>query len=114
MFKCYENPISTGDEKHYIEVELCQSADFVVAVGPKLAEAFRKYLGFCEKHEDVFDFTPGVFDDFFNACSTSSWQEKRVMSSTVITTFYGYFLASCNMSASNGYFTLNIFLTLHK
>ena len=64
MFKRYENPISRGEEKHHIEVELCQMADFVVGVGPKLAEAFRKYLGFCKKHEDVFEFTPGIFDDF--------------------------------------------------
>ena len=66
MFKCYENPISTGEEKHHIEVELCQSADFVVGVGPKLAEAFRKYLGFCKRHQDVFEFTPGIFDDFLS------------------------------------------------
>ena len=64
MFKCYENPISTGEEKHHIEVELCQMADFVVGVGPKLVEAFRKYLGFCKKNQDVFEFTPGVFDEF--------------------------------------------------
>ena len=64
MFKCYENPISTAEEKHHIEVELCQMADFVVGVGPKLAEAFRKYLGSCKKHQDVFEFTPGVFDEF--------------------------------------------------
>ena len=66
MFKCYENLISTGEEKHRVEVELCQMADFVVGVGPKLAEAFRKYLGFCKKHQDVFEFTPGIFDDFSN------------------------------------------------
>ena len=64
MFKCYENPISTGEEKHHIEAELCQMADFVVGVGPKLAEAFCRYLGFCKKHQDVFEFTPGIFDDF--------------------------------------------------
>ena len=64
MFKCYENPISTGEEKHHVEVELCCMADFVVGVGPKLAEAFRKYLGFCKKHQNVLEFTPGVFDDF--------------------------------------------------
>ncbi|XP_015759313.1 PREDICTED: uncharacterized protein LOC107338581 [Acropora digitifera] len=40
-------------------------ADFVVGVGPKLVEAFRKYLGFCKKNQDVFEFTPGVFDEFF-------------------------------------------------
>ena len=64
MFKCYENPISTGQEKHHVEKELCQMADFVVGVGPKLTEAFRKYLGSCKKHQDVFEFTPGVFDEF--------------------------------------------------
>ena len=64
MLKFYENPISAGEEKRHIEVVLCQLADFVVGVGPKLAEAFRKYLGFCKKHEDVFELTPGVFDDF--------------------------------------------------
>ena len=64
MFKCYENPISIGEEKHRIEVELCKMADFLVGVGPKLAEAFRKYLSFCKKHKDVFEFTPGIFEDF--------------------------------------------------
>ncbi|XP_015768821.1 PREDICTED: D-inositol 3-phosphate glycosyltransferase-like isoform X3 [Acropora digitifera] len=62
MYKCYEKPIETGEEKHRIEVELCQMADFVVAVGPKLTEAFRGYLSWCKK--DVFEFTPGVFTDF--------------------------------------------------
>ena len=52
------------EEKHDIEVELCQSADFVVGVGPKLAEAFRKYLCWCKKHQDVFEFTPGILNDF--------------------------------------------------
>ena len=66
MFKSYENPISAGEEKHDIEIELCQKADFVVGVGPKLAEAFRKYLGFCKKHQDVFEFTPGIFDEFLS------------------------------------------------
>ena len=64
MFKCYENPISTGEEKHHVEVELCFMADFVVGVGSKLAEAFRRYLGFCKQHQGVFEFTPGIFDDF--------------------------------------------------
>ena len=37
-------------------------ADFVVAVGPKLTEAFRRYLSWSRK--DVFEFTPGLFADF--------------------------------------------------
>ena len=64
MFKCYENPISTGEQKHHIEVELCKMADFVVGIGPKLSGAFRKYLGFCKRQQDVFEFIPGVFDYF--------------------------------------------------
>ncbi|XP_068699876.1 uncharacterized protein [Montipora foliosa] len=66
MFKSYENPISKGEEKHDVEVELCEIANFVVAIGPKLAEAFRKYLRCCQKHQDVFDLTPGIFDEFVN------------------------------------------------
>ncbi|XP_068699994.1 nucleotide-binding oligomerization domain-containing protein 2-like [Montipora foliosa] len=64
MFKCYENPISKGEEKHNVEVELCEMADFVVGVGPKLAEAFRNYLRSCQKDQEVIDFTPGIFDEF--------------------------------------------------
>ena len=64
LFKLYENPISKGEQKHQVEVELCQMADLVVGVGPKLTEAFRKYLSWCKKDQDVFEFTPGVFSDF--------------------------------------------------
>ena len=66
MFKSYENPISKGEEKHNLEVELCQLADFVVGVGPKLSEAFRSYLRWCKKDQTVLDFTPGVFDEFMS------------------------------------------------
>ena len=62
MFKCYKNLSSTGEKKHNDEVELCQIADFVVGIGPKLTEAYRGYLRWCK--EDVFPFTPGVFADF--------------------------------------------------
>ena len=64
MFKSYSNPISKGEGKHQIEVELCEMADFVVGVGPKLSEAFSSYLRGCEKDQTIFDLTPGVFDEF--------------------------------------------------
>ncbi|XP_067050400.1 NLR family CARD domain-containing protein 3-like isoform X2 [Acropora muricata] len=64
MFKCYENPISKGEQKHHVEVELCQMADLVVGVGPKLTEAFLTYLSWCKKGQDVVELTPGVFADF--------------------------------------------------
>ena len=64
MFKSYSKPISKGEKKHRIEVELCEMADLVVGIGPKLSEAFRSYLRSCHKDQNVVDFTPGVFDEF--------------------------------------------------
>ena len=64
MFKSYESPISKAEQKHRDEVELCEMADLVVGVGPKLTEAFSKYLCWCNKGQDVFELTPGVFADF--------------------------------------------------
>ena len=66
MYKSYQNPISTGEKKHKTEVELCENADFVVGVGPKLSEAFCSYLRWCQKDQNIFDFTPSVFDEFLN------------------------------------------------
>ena len=64
MFKSYSNPISKGVEKHKIEVELCELANCVVGVGPKLTEAFRSYICGCDKPPPILDFTPGVFHEF--------------------------------------------------
>ena len=64
MYKGYEERISKGEEKHQVEVELCKLADQVVAVGPKLADAFSGYLRSCEKHQDVLNLTPGIFSEF--------------------------------------------------
>ena len=64
MYKGYEERISKGEEKHQVEVELCKLADQVVAVGPKLADAFSGYLRPCGKDKDVLNFTPGIFSEF--------------------------------------------------
>ena len=64
MFKNYSDPISKGGEKHKTEVQLCEMADHVVGVGPKLSEAFRSYLRSCQKDDNVLDLTPGVFVEF--------------------------------------------------
>ena len=66
MYKSYQNPISTGEKKRKTEVELCENANFVVGVGPKLSEAFRSYLRWCKKDQTVLDLTPGVFKEFVN------------------------------------------------
>ena len=61
MFQDCSDAISEGAEKkHRDEVELCVSADFVVAVGSKVAEAYQSYL---KKDQNVFVLTPGIFSD---------------------------------------------------
>ena len=62
MYKNYANPIAKGEEKNRAEVDLCQIADLVVAVGPKLKEAFSSKL--CSSHRNVFQLIPGSFEEF--------------------------------------------------
>ena len=64
MYKAYEKRISKGHRKHKNEVELCKLADKVVAVGPKLAETFSRYLRPSGKDQDVINLTPGIFSEF--------------------------------------------------
>ena len=81
MFKTYPSLISKGEEKHKTEVELCEMADHVVGVGPKLSEAFRSYLCGCYNDRKVFDLTPGVFEEFetVKQVSPSDRQQRRVL-----------------------------------
>ena len=55
-----------GEDKHKSEVELCKLADQVVAVGPKLTEAFTCHLCSCGKDQGVINLTPGIFSEFAN------------------------------------------------
>jgi len=66
MFKDYDDSTVRGEKKHQVEVELCELADQVVAVGPKLNEAFACYLCSCGKDQDVINLTPGIFSEFAN------------------------------------------------
>ena len=77
MFKNYSDPISKGEEKHKTEVELCEMADHVVGVGPKLSEAFRSYLRSCQKDDNVVDLTPGVFVEFEAVKQALSERQQR-------------------------------------
>ena len=77
MFKKYSNPISKGEEKHKTEVELCEMADLVLGVGPKLSEAFRSYLRGSQKDKSVVDLTPGVFEEFFSLRQAVEERKQR-------------------------------------
>ena len=77
MFKSYSNLNSKGEEKGKTEVELCEMADHIVGIGPKLSEAFRSYLRGCQKDDHVLDFTPGVFDEFETVNQVPSERKQR-------------------------------------
>ena len=64
MYKSYADAISKGEKKHQVEVKLCELADQVVAVGPKLADAFSGYLRPCGKDQNVLNLTPSIFSEF--------------------------------------------------
>ena len=61
----YKN-ISEGEQLQQTEVKLCKMADEVVAIGPKVAEAYKRYLSFAKEEETILDLTPGVFSEFLN------------------------------------------------
>ena len=64
MFKNDADSIAKGEKKHQAEVKLCELADQVVAIGPKLVEAFSCYLRSCGKDQDILNLTPGIFSEF--------------------------------------------------
>ena len=48
------------------ELELCKMADQIIAIGPKLADAYKHYLRGSKKDQNVFDLTPSIFSEFLN------------------------------------------------
>ena len=76
MHKNYPKAISKGEEKSQTEIELCELADLVAAVGPKLTEAYSSYLRFCEKHQDIIQLTPGTFSEFSDITQAENERDK--------------------------------------
>ncbi|XP_078352732.1 uncharacterized protein LOC144637528 isoform X6 [Oculina patagonica] len=56
--------ITEGEQMQQTEIKLCELADQVVAVGPKLADAYKRYLCSGKKHQDVLNLTPSIFTEF--------------------------------------------------
>ena len=75
MYKSYEEAIFKGEQKHQAEVNLCELADQVVAVGPKLADTYSRYLRFCSKDQDVINLTPSIFTEFLTVKQAT--EERR-------------------------------------
>ena len=75
MYKSYEEAICKGEQKHQAEVKLCELADQVVAIGPKLADAYSRYLRSSSKDQDVIDLTPSIFAEFLNVQQATEERE---------------------------------------
>ena len=59
--------ISEGQQKQQREIELCQMADQVVTIGPKLTDTYKHQL----RKQDVFNLTPSVFTEFSDVWQAS-------------------------------------------
>ena len=55
-----DDPIEDNEKKHDDEIELCEAADAVVTVGPRLREKYRR----CLPETTVMAITPGILEDY--------------------------------------------------
>ena len=70
--------ISEGQKKQQTEIELCEMADQVVTIGPKLTDAYKYQL----RTQDVFNLTPSIFTEFLEVQPASD--ERRTFCVLVI------------------------------
>ena len=64
------------------EIKLCEMADEIVAIGPKVADAYERILCCSKKEQNVFDLTPSIFSEFLNV--EQATEERRTFSVLVI------------------------------
>ena len=50
--------------EHELQTILCEKSDLVIAIGPKVTEAYRSALLFGGKDESVITLNPGIFEEF--------------------------------------------------
>ena len=50
--------------EHELQVTLCEKADFVIAVGPKVAEAYKAALRYCGKQDKIFTLMPRILGEY--------------------------------------------------
>ena len=63
--------ISEGQQMQQTEIELCEMADQVVTIGPKLTDAYKRQL----RKQDVFNLTPSILTEFSDVQQAS--EERR-------------------------------------
>ena len=66
MHKDCAEAIAQSEEKNQREVSLCEIADLVMAVGPKLKGFYSNHLRSFNKDQNVVEFTPGIMRDLID------------------------------------------------
>ena len=65
------------ESEHELQTALCERADLVIAVGPKVAEAYKSALRFCGKDKIVIDLTPAVTEEFVGVRQMDGSAEEK-------------------------------------
>lgn len=74
LVKYLENA-TEHESEHETQIALCQQADIVITIGPKVADTYRSALRFDGKDKDVTDLTPGIFHNFIGVRPTREQTE---------------------------------------
>ena len=96
-----EASLQTAQRKiseHELQLQLCELADIVIAIGPKVAMAYRRYLRSSRK--DVVDLTPEIVNDLIDVRPEHDEEDGvfRVMISATYHAKY-YLVKGCDIAA---------------
>ena len=75
--------ISEAEKMKETEIQLCGMADQVITIGPKLREAYTRYLRPLKKEKNVFCLTPSIFSEFLGV--EPATKGRRTFSILVLT-----------------------------
>ena len=97
------NPGKADSEKkpeHEVQLALCEAADIVIAIGPKVADAYKTALRHCGKHKNVIKMTPAIIDhDLLGVQGMGDGREKfRVLISATYPSKY-FEVKGCHIAA---------------
>ena len=84
---------------HELQLALCKEADIIIAIGPKVADAYKRALRHCGKHKDVITMTPGIIHDLADVETVCEGGEKfHVMISATYPSKY-FKVKGCDIAA---------------
>ena len=97
------NPGKADSEKlmpeQKVQLDLCEAADIVIAIGPKVADHYKAALRYCEKHRNVITMTPGIIHDLLGVQDRGDGGEKfRVLISATYPSKY-FEVKGCHIAA---------------